>query len=192
MPTAVQTYYSPEEYLELELNSEERHEYIDGEIIPMTGAMPNHNRIVGNFYATLNFALKRKPFDSFVNDQRLWIPAKNIYTYPDIMVVKGDLVFQMGRKDTITNPIMIVEVLSKSTESYDRGAKFQAYRSIPTFQEYVLIEQYSMQVERYYKTDNDEWLFTAYETAEDLLVLKTVPCEILLEDLYEKVDFTED
>jgi Uma2 family endonuclease len=123
-------YYSPEEYLEIEVKSEERHEYINGQIIPMTGGTPNHNQIAGNFYAALNFALKRQPLRVFVTDQRLWIPQKRINTYPDVMVVAGELEFQEGRKDTLTNPRMIAEVLSKSTKSYDRDEKFAAYRTI--------------------------------------------------------------
>jgi len=190
-------YYSPEEYLELEVNAEEKHEYIDGEIILMSGGMPNHNRIILNFGASLNFALKRQPYDVFVSDQRLWIPQRRTYTYPDIMVVQGALQLQVGRKDTITNPVMIAEILSKSTQAYDspsetlceQGEKFKFYRTIPTFQEYVTIEQYSMHVERYYKTEPHQWIFSEYDGAESILSLNTVPCEISLADLYDKVDF---
>lgn len=105
--------YTPEEYLEFEVNSEERHEYINGEIVLMTGGTPNHNQIAGNFYAALNFALKRQPYRVFVTDQRLSIPHKRIYTYPGVMVVQGELQLQQGRRDTITNPLMIAEVLSE-------------------------------------------------------------------------------
>jgi Uma2 family endonuclease len=141
-------YYSPEEYLELESTSQERHEYIDGDIVLIVGGLPNHNRIILNIAAALNFSLKRQPYDVFAADQRLWIPRKRIYTYPDVMVVQGELQLQEGRKDTITNPTMIVEVLSESTEAYDRSGKFAAYRTLPTFQEYLLIDQYSLHVEQ--------------------------------------------
>ncbi|NEU72267.1 Uma2 family endonuclease [Hassallia byssoidea VB512170] len=182
-------YYSPEEYLEIEVKSEERHEYINGQIIPMTGGTPNHNQIAGNFYAALNFALKRQPLRVFVTDQRLWIPQKQINTYPDVMVVAGELQFQEGRKDTLTNPIMIAEVLSKSTKSYDRDEKFAAYRTIPSFQEYLLIDQYTMHVEQYSKTDNNRWIFTEYEDADVTISLASVSFEISLADIYDKVDF---
>ena len=152
-------YYSPAEYLELEVNSDIRHEYINGLIIPMTGGTPDHNQIAGNFYAVLNFALKRQPYQVFVTDQRLWIPNRRIHTYPDIIVVQTPLVFAEGRKDTITNPVMIAEVLSTSTKSYDKDEKFAAYRTIPSFQEYILIDQYTMQVEQYSKTDNNKMDF---------------------------------
>ena len=182
-------YYSIEEYLEIEVKSEERHEYIDGQIIPMTGGTPNHNQIALNLSGTLNFALKRQPLRVFVTDQRLWIPQKRINTYPDVMVVAGELEFQEGRKDTLTNPIMISEALSKSTKSYDRDEKFAAYRTIPSFQEYLLIDQYTMHVEQYSKTDNNRWIFTEYEDADVTISLASITFEISLADIYDKVDF---
>ncbi|WP_225226061.1 Uma2 family endonuclease [Komarekiella delphini-convector] len=184
-----QRYYSPEEYLEIEVNSEERHEYIDGQIILMTGGTPNHNQIALNLSGTLNFLLKRQPYRVFVTDQRLWVPNRRIHTYPDVMVVKTPLEYQEGRRDTLMNPVFIAEVLSKSTKSYDRDEKFAAYRTIPNFQEYVLIDQYKMHVEQYFKTDNNKWIFSEYEDEEVTLNLASVPCQVLLADIYDKVDF---
>jgi Uma2 family endonuclease len=184
-----QRYYTPEEYLELEVNSQERHEYIDGQIIPMTGGTPNHNQITGNLYAALSFALKRQPYRVFVTDQRLWIPNKRIHTYPDVIITARQLEFESGRKDTIMNPVMIAESLSKSTRSYDRDEKFAAYRSIPSFQEYLLIEQYTIHVEQYYKTDNNRWTFTEYNNADETISLNSIPFEIVLSDIYDQVDF---
>ncbi|MBK1986421.1 Uma2 family endonuclease [Sphaerospermopsis aphanizomenoides BCCUSP55] len=182
-------YYSPEEYLELEVNSEIRHEYINGLIIPMTGGTPNHNQLALNFSGTLNYLLKRQPYQVFVTDQRLWIPDKKIHTYPDIMVVKNPLIYEEGRKDTLVNPVMIAEVLSKSTSSKDRDEKFAAYRTIPTLQEYILIDQYTMHVEQYFRTDNNKWIFCEFTDGEESLNLASIPCQILLADIYDKVDF---
>jgi len=182
-------YYTPEEYLEFEINSPERHEYINGEIIPMTGGLPNHNLIIGNLYAALNFLLKREPYDVFVTDQRLWIPKQRIHTYPDIMVVEGALQLQTGRRDTIINPLLIVEVLSKSTQTYDQRNKFKFYRTIPSFQEYILIDQYSIHVEQYYKTESNQWIFSEVEGEAGILKFNKVPFEIVLADIYNKVDF---
>jgi len=182
-------YYSPAEYLEFEVNSDIRHEYIDGLIIPMTGGTPDHNQVAGNFYAVLNFALKRQPYQVFVTDQRLWIPNRRIHTYPDIMVVQTPLVFEEGRKDTITNPVMIAEVLSNSTKSYDKDEKFAAYRTIPSFQEYILIDQYTMHVEQYSKTDHNKWIFSEYSNSQDSLNLASIACQVSLEDIYNKVNF---
>lgn len=182
-------YYTPEEYLEFEVASDERHEYIDGEIALMTGGTPNHSQITLNLGGSLNFGLKRKPYRVFTTDQRVWIPQKRLYTYPDVYVVQGELEYQTGRRDTITNPVLIAEVLSASTRSYDKDEKFAAYRTIPTFQEYLLIDQYTMHVEQYFKTDQKHWVFSEYEDANELLILKSIPFEIELADLYDKVEF---
>lgn len=181
--------YTPEEYLELEVNSKERHEYINEEIVLMAGGTPNHNQIALNLSGTLNFALKRQPYRVFVNDQRLLIPEKRIYTYPDVMVVQGELQLQEGRKDTITNPLIIAEVLSTSTRSYDKDAKFAAYRTITSFQEYLLIDQYTMHIEQYYKTDSKHWTFTEYDEANEAVSLSSIPFQITLADIYDKVEF---
>jgi Uma2 family endonuclease len=180
--------YSPEEYLALEIASETRNEYIDGEIVPMAGGMPNHNRIVLNIASTLNFAFKKQPYEVFVSDQRLWIPHARIYTYPDVMVVQGDLIYQEGRKDTITNPLLIVEVLSKSTGNYDQGEKFTAYRTIATFQEYIVVNQYSHHVQQYLKTGVKKWEFQEYDRREDEVTFGSVSLAIALTDIYDKVE----
>lgn len=181
--------YSPEEYLELEVNSEIRHEYIDGQIIPMTGGTPNHNQLALNLSGTLNFLLKRQPYRVFIADQRLWIPQRRINTYPDVMVVQSPLEYQEGRKDTLINPVFIAEVLSKSTKSYDRDEKFAAYRTISSFKEYILIDQYTMHVEHYCKTNNNKWIFSEYDDGDVTLNLAAVPCQVLLADIYDQVDF---
>lgn len=182
-------YFTTEEYLNFEVSSEQRHEYINGEIVPMAGGMPNHNTIAGNLSATLNFALKRQPYRVFVTDQRLWIPEKLIYTYPDVMVVQGELQLQEGRKDTITNPLFIAEVLSDSTRNYDKDEKFAAYRTIPSFQEYLLIDQYTIHIEQYFKTDRKTWIFSEYDDLNETISLNSLFLEITLADIYDKVEF---
>ena len=181
--------YTPQEYLDFEVGSPERHEYINGEVCLMTGGTPNHNKIAGNFYAALNFSLKRQPYQVFVTDQRLWIPEKKIYTYPDVMVVQGELQLQEGRKDTIVNPLLIAEVLSESTRSYDKDAKFAAYRTIPTLREYLLIDQYEVSIEQYVKTDRKSWLFSEYGEADEVVALNSIQFEMAIEDIYDKVEF---
>jgi len=155
----------------------------------VTGGTPNHNQITGNFYAALNFALKRQPYRVFFSDQRFWIPRKRIYTYPDVMLVQDELQFQEGRQDTIINPLMIVEVLSSSTRSYDKDEKFAAYRTIFSFQEYLLIDQYTMHVEQYYKTDRKQWMFLECDDMNEILSLNSIPFQITLADIYDKVVF---
>ncbi len=181
--------YTPEEYLELEVSSQERHAYINGAIIPMTGGTPEHNRISGNLYIALSLLLRPKPYEIFLLDQRLWIPDRSIYTYPDVMVVEKPLELQAGRTDTVINPCFMAEVLSKSTRDYDRGDKFVAYRSIDCFREYLLIDQYTIHVEHYVKTAANQWLLTEYDDPNILLSLNAIECQIQISDLYEKIDF---
>ncbi len=184
-----QPYYSPEEYLKLEEAAEFRSEYHDGQIIPMTGGTPNHNQIALNLGGAINFATKGQPYRVYVNDLRLWMPSKRVYTYPDVMVVAGKLEFLEGRKDTITNAVMVAEVLSKSTADYDRGGKFKLFRSIPSFREYVLINQYEMHVEQFCKTDDNKWVLSEYDGADAILVLSSVKFEMSLGEMYDRVDF---
>ncbi len=183
--------YSPEEYLALEIASETRNEYIHGEIIPMAGGMPNHNRIVRNLCTALTVGVRGQFYEVFVVDQRLWIPQQGIYTYPDVMVVSGELILQEGRQDTITNPTLIIEVLSKSTGNYDETEKFTFYRSLPTFQEYLLVDQYHYSVQHYVKTGAKKWDFQEYDTLEEEINFSTVPCAIALADIYDKVELPE-
>ncbi len=184
-----QPYYSPEEYLKLEEAAEFRSEYHDGKIIPMTGGTPNHNQIALNLGGAINFATKGQPYRVYVNDLRLWIPSKRVYTYPDVMLVAGKLEFLEGRKDTITNAAMVAEVLSKSTANYDRGDKFKLFRTIPTVREYVLIDQYEMHVEQFCKTDDNKWVLSEYDGADAVLVLSSVQFEVSLGEMYDRVDF---
>ncbi|MEB3214079.1 MAG: Uma2 family endonuclease [Leptolyngbyaceae bacterium] len=181
--------YSPEKYLDFETASEQRHEFLDGEVLLRIGGTPNHNQILLNIAGALNFELQRKPYRVFAADQRLWIPQRNIYTYPDVMVIHGELDYQQGRKDTLMNPLVMVEVLSKSTQNYDRGETFVAYRTIPSFQEYVLVDQYTCHVVHYAKTDEKSWIFKEYDQLEEQVSTVTLPWAIALTDIYEKVEF---
>ena len=171
------------------MESEVRNEYRNGEIVPMAGGLPNHNRVTLNVASVLNFAFKGKPYEVFAMDQRLWIPKKRIHTYPDVMVIQGQLELQTGRKDTVMNPLLIVEVLSKSTADYDREKKFRAYRSIPSFQEYVLIDQYSQHIDQYVKVGEKKWNLQEYDETDSVVKLVTIDLEITIADIYDKVEF---
>ncbi|MEB3178690.1 MAG: Uma2 family endonuclease [Nostocaceae cyanobacterium] len=182
-------YYTPEEYLELEDKAEYKSEYRDGEIIPMTGGTTNQNKIAGNFYSNLKFALKGQSFDVFIGDVRLWIPRYRQYTYPDVMIIQGEPVYYGKGTTTVSNPIMIMEVLSKSTQDYDRGEKFKYYRSIPEFKEYILIDQYSFYLEQFSKNPSGKWVLTEYELEDAVLALESINLEVLFSDIYERVNF---
>lgn len=183
---ATQTRYSVQEYLERETTAEFRSEYRDGEIIPMTGGTVNHNYIVCNLSFALKSALKGKPYGVFVFDLRLSIPAKNMYTYSDMMVVGTPI---DGRQDIVTNPLIIAEALSHSTEGYDRSEKFDSYRTVNSFREYILIDQYKHHVEQFTKTEDDKWLLSVYKGEEAVLSLSSVEFQISLADIYENVEF---
>ena len=156
-------FYTPDEYRDLEETAEFRNEYRDREIVQMRAGSINHSQIIGNIYAFLKSALRGKKARPFMSDLRLWIPRYRRGTYPDVMVVEGELVCTEGRKDEILNPALIVEVLSKSTKDFDREDKFRFYRSIPEFREYVLVNQSEFLVAQYIKTESNEWLFREYE-----------------------------
>ena len=183
-----QQIYAPEEYLELELASETRSEYRNGAIIPMTGGTPDHNELAINLAALLKSALRGKPYRIFATDQRLWVPNRNLYTYPDAMVVEKPLQLQIGRTDTVINPCFIAEVLSKSTQDYDRGDKFSAYGTIDSFHEYLLIDQYSIHVEHYVRTAANQWLLSEYDDPNIRLPLSSFATQIEIIDLYENID----
>jgi Uma2 family endonuclease len=176
--------YSPQEYLAMEEQSEIKHEYHQGRIIDMTGGTLNHNKITGNLYAYLTFALRNQPYEIYINDVRLWIAEHQLYTYPDIMLISGEPLLIENRQDTVLNPCLIVEVLSKSTKNYDQGDKFDFYRAIADFQEYILIDQYRCYVQYFRKTGVGEWLMKEYDQQTDTLQLGIIDLQIQLSEIY--------
>lgn len=183
--------YSIEDYLLQEEIAEYKSEYFDGQIVPMTGGTTNHNQLAANIVAELIFAFKRKDFRVYIGDVRLWIPERRIFTYPDAMVIQGDPIYFENRKDTILNPILIIEVLSPSTQSYDKEGKFAAYRTMPTFAEYVLVSQSQIYGERFIKTGDKTWLFQEYSQEDQQIVLESVEIALDFKDIYRKVDIVE-
>ncbi|MGB3419377.1 MAG: Uma2 family endonuclease [Dolichospermum sp.] len=183
--------YTPEEYLELEEKALYKSEYRNGEIIPMTGGTTNHNQIALNFASSLLYVIRGKKYRVFIGDVRLWIPEYREYTYPDVIVTDGKPIYAGKNNTTVTNPLLIVEVLSKSTKNYDQGEKFTFYRSIPQFKEYVLVEQNQYQVMHYSKTNEGEWIFREYKSENDLVKLQHLDLEISLIDLYQDVNFDD-
>ncbi|MFN6559665.1 MAG: Uma2 family endonuclease [Nostoc sp. ChiSLP01] len=181
--------YTPEEYLQLEEKSEFKNEYRDGEIIPIAGGTTNHNEIAGNFYANFKFKMRGKNYKIYMGDVKLWIQRYRIYTYPDVMVIQGEPIYEGTGTTKVTNPLMIVEVLSNSTENHDRTNKFRFYRSIPTLQEYIIINQYEYLVEQFNKNIEGKWVLTEYESLDALLSLKSIDFQISLSDIYEGINF---
>ncbi|MGF1588647.1 MAG: Uma2 family endonuclease [Pleurocapsa sp.] len=181
--------YTPEEYLKLEEQAEYKSEYRDGEIIPMTGGTTNHNEISLNLVTNLKFSLKQQNYRVYMADVRLWIPRYRLYTYPDVMLIKGEPIYADRGTTTVMNPVMITEVLSPSTQNYDQGDKFTYYRSIPEMKEYILISQQQYHVMQYTKTEAGKWLLSEYETEEASIRLGSVDLELELAEIYTGVDF---
>jgi len=181
--------YTASEYLALEDKAEFKSEFINGEIIPMAGASANHNIITGKFHALLLLALEDREYSVFMSDMRLWLPEYSRYTYPDVMVVAGDPVFVDQRQMEVTNPCLIVEILSSSTQAYDHNSKFRQYRSIPSFQEYILVYQNGYEVDHYVKESEDRWVLMTYKGEESVIELGSMRMGIRLRDLYKQVKF---
>lgn len=179
-----------EEYFQLEESSEFRYEYYNGKVILKTGAESAHILVVGGVGATLHGQLRQRPCHVYLNMMRVSIKAANFYTYPDVVVVCGKSQFDETIPDTLLNPTVLVEVLSPSSEEYDRGDKFQAYRTLDSLQEYLLISQNSVHVEHYVR-QGDGWLFTETTRLEDIITLPSIDCTLAVQDIYEKVDFDE-
>ena len=181
--------YTLDEYRALEETAEFRSEYHEGRIVSMSGATINHNRIVRNLVRILDTAFKQKPYEVFASDLRLWIPRYRQGTYPDVMVIADGPVFNDNRTDEVLNPCLIVEVLSKSTEAYDRGDKFLHYRSIPEFREYLLVSQLEYLIEHYGKTGEKEWLLQEYRGNKAKIFLDSVGVPLISKNIYEGVNF---
>lgn len=184
MATAALTRYSPEEYLAMERGAETRSEYIDGRIVAMAGAQRPHIVIVHNLDRELGVRLLETPCDIYPTEMKVKIEASGRYVYPDLSVA-CDPRFEDDVTDVLLNPLLIVEVLSDSTESYDRGEKFFHYRRIGSLREYVLVSQKRCLVERYVR-EGDFWRFTSVDDPDASLVLTSVDVEIPLRRIYTK------
>jgi Uma2 family endonuclease len=185
-------YISPEEYLALERKAVVRHEYFDGEIYEMAGASEEHATISSNVNASLNFQLKKRPCKSYQSDLRVHIPATNLYTYPDVVVVCGKpQLLEDAHLDTLLNPTLIIEVLSPSTADYDKGAKFDYYRTLESLREYILVWQDKKRVARYAKQIDGSWLLRDFIGEDAEINLDSIDCTLSIEDIYDKVDFEE-
>ncbi len=178
-----------EEYRNLETSAETKHEYHDGEIIEMTGGSINHNSILINLIVLLKLALRRTNYRLQSSDLRLWIPQYNRGLYPDLMIIAGEPLFSDNRNDEILNPCLIIEVLSPSTSSYDRGDKFRYHRSIPQLNQYLLVSQGEILIESYSKTSENNWLLQEYTPARGIISLDSLGISLNLADIYEGIDF---
>jgi Uma2 family endonuclease len=187
MASQVKPFASAAEYLALERASEEKHEFFDGEIVAMTGASENHNLIVSNLVRELGVQLKNRGGKVYPSDMRVSIPAENRYVYPDVTVVTTESHFEDDRRDTLLNPQVVIEVLSDSTEAYDRGDKFSSYRTLPSVLDYVLVLQDRAQVEHFVRHQGEDWLLKTHRGLDAMFDLPAIGCRLALRDIYLNV-----
>jgi len=192
MSAIPKTKLTPDEYLEFERKAEERHEYFNGEIFAMSGAKRNHNKAATNVSGLIWQHLKGKDCESYSNDMRVFVPRTGLYTYPDVVVVCGEPKFQDKVFDTLLNPTLLIEVLSESTESYDRGKKFQHYRSIESLQEYVLVSQDEARIEKYLKQGDGFWVLSEAVGLDSEIEFASIECRIALAEVYDKINFSDE
>jgi Uma2 family endonuclease len=180
---------TPEQYLDADRKAEYKSEYYQGVVYAMAGGSPVHSLIIGNLAGELRQAVKKRRCFVYPTELRLRVTPLGLYTYPDIMVVCGDPLFCDDQKDTVTNPVLIVEVLSKSTEGHDRGFKFSQYRKVESLQEYILVSQHEPRIERYLRQPGDQWLLTESSGLDRSLQIESLACTIPLAEIYDKVEF---
>ncbi|MGA1264399.1 MAG: Uma2 family endonuclease [Prochlorothrix sp.] len=188
-PLAPPKTYSLDEYRRLEERAEERHEYHNGEVIAMTGGTATHAWIIGNLFFLLRLAFQDTNFRAYGGDLRVWVPAYSRGLYPDISVFQEELIFNTNRQDEVLNPCLLVEVLSSSTEGYDRGDKFRFYRSLPSLQDYLLVSQTEALIEHYHRDEGERWLLTTYTGLDATLPLALGNLEIALAQVYQGVNW---
>jgi Uma2 family endonuclease len=188
MATQPKTFLTPEQYLEIERHAEYKSEYVNGEMFAMAGAQRAHNQLVASLVRELGQRFRGRPCDVYPSDMRVYVKSTGLYAYPDVTAVCGEQLFADGQTDTLLNPGLIAEVLSPSTEAYDRGRKFEQYRSIESLREYLLVASDRMHADLYSRQPDGRWLLTSANGPEDFLTLESVGAQLLLSDLYEKVN----
>jgi len=188
MSSAPTAYLTPEEYLEQERKAERKSEYFRGEVFAMAGASPEHILIVGNIFAGLHQQLRKSRCNVYSNDLRVAVTPTGLYTYPDVVVVCEPLTFADQHRDTVTNPVIIIEVLSDSTKDYDRGRKLESYRRLPSLMGYLTVAQDKIHIEHWIRQPDQHWLLRESNDPGARLKLEPIDVELLLADIYEKVE----
>ena len=192
MNTAEKKTLTEEEYLELERTSDVKHEYYNGEIFAMSGGTANHSRISTNLGHDLLDALRGKDCDVFNGDLKVHIQAADAFVYPDVSIVCGEVNFHENNQHTILNPTVIFEVLSESTERFDRGSKFRKYQTIPSLKEYVLVDQWELQIDIFRPSSDGKWEWEGFSGLESFAHLESLGIKLLLKNVYYRVEFSSE
>jgi Uma2 family endonuclease len=189
MSSTARSRLTAQQYLEIERRAEYKSEFLNGEMFAMSGASRAHNLIATNVTRELSGQLRGRPCETYASDMRVKVSETGLYTYPDVLVVCGEAEFEDAQVDTLLNPTVIVEVLSPSTEAYDRGEKFAQFRELASLREYVLITQDRPRIERFRRSEGQDWLFSAVDGLEESAHLTSIGCDLALADVYERVQF---
>lgn len=183
------SYITHQEYLELERQSETKHEYWHGEIYAMAGASKRHTLIAANVIASLHSQLKGRTCSVHTGDLRVKVSPTGLYTYPDVVVMCDNPQYDDRVQDTVSNPTVVVEILSKSTESYDRGVKFEHYRTLESLTDYLLISQESASIEHRMRQPDNRWLLSIYQGLDSVVPIPSIGCELSLSEVYERIEW---
>jgi Uma2 family endonuclease len=189
MSSKSRTLLTPEEYLRIERLALKKSEYLNGEMTEMPGVRREHILIVTNLVVGLGTQVFDRPLEVYASDMRVKVSSTGLYTYPDVIVAGIEPVFEDREVDTFLNPLMLVEVLSPSTESYDRGRKFSHYQTIPSFQEYVLVSQFEFRVEQFVRQPDGKWLYSQTTDPNGFVQFDSIACRISMSGLYHRVNF---
>lgn len=188
-PAPKYNYITAEEYLAMERLAETKHEYYRGEVFAMSGASTNHNKIFSRVFIELGIHLKGKSCIPYGSDFRVHIPENTLYTYPDISIVCGEIETNDEYKDNLTNPSVIIEILSKSTKDDDRGGKFNLYRSIKSLKEYILIDSTAVSVEIFSRNPDNSWHLVEFKNINDSFTITTIQATLSLNEIYDNIQF---
>lgn len=191
MSRSAEQFISPADYLALERQAETKSEYLNGCIYAMAGASRNHNRITVNLARRLGNQLSGKPCEPFVNDMRVKVSPTGLYTYPDVVVACGEPRFEDQHLDTLLNPTAIIEVLSDSTEAYDRGDKFAHYRALESLSDYLLVAQNKPRIERYSRQPDGRWIYSVADGPDARMEIAAIGCALHLAEVYDRVEFPD-
>jgi Uma2 family endonuclease len=186
--TQPKTFLTPEQYLEIERKAAHKSEYHNGEMFAMAGAREAHNLVVAHLVRELDQQFRARPCRVYPSDMRVRVSPTGLYTYPDVVAVCGEPRFHDDQRDTLLNPTLLVEVLSPSTEAYDRGRKFESYKSLESLREYLLVASDRIHADLYTRQPDGRWLLTSADNLEDSLSIESVEARLTLSDLYEKVE----
>jgi Uma2 family endonuclease len=192
MSTQPKARLTPEQYLEIERQAPFKSEYYAGVMFAMAGASERHNMIVTNLGGELRRQLKNRPCKNYSNDMRVRVEATGLHTYPDIVAICGEARFLDEHNDTLLNPSFIVEVLSPTTEAYDRGEKAWHYRQIASLAEYLLVSQDRRHIEHYVRQADDQWLLSESDDLQDVINLPSINCALAMAEVYDKVEIDEE